>query len=204
MCRTCKKILLENSETTTRKEAEMEWTYLSLGNLDMMQDIQHMEATNCICGQSILYKYLIKNKLNNKILILGSTCITDNYAFKKNHQLITDAQIDIELEQSYTCLVCDKKYLKAYKEKHLSSNKHKKNDTQYELNKIIEKKKKKYRICMCCLDYKIKLSTPEKFKYCYKYNLKVEQCIICGVEISVAQYKGYSCKCYGCIKNKVI
>ena len=48
----------------------------SIEEWDLLIKENETISNNCICSQNIEYNYLIKNKLNNNILVIGSSCIT--------------------------------------------------------------------------------------------------------------------------------
>lgn len=57
--------LIENSEHKNWDEAIKEW---------ILENI-FFEASNCLCGHDILENCVIRNKLNNKEIIVGNCCI---------------------------------------------------------------------------------------------------------------------------------
>jgi hypothetical protein len=60
-----KEALLQNSNATTWELAKKEWELSSC----------HVNDDHCSCGHDILNVFLIKNKLNNNKLKIGSSCI---------------------------------------------------------------------------------------------------------------------------------
>jgi hypothetical protein len=48
----------------------------SIEEWDLLIKENETISNNCICSQNIEYNYLIKNKLNSNILVIGSSCIT--------------------------------------------------------------------------------------------------------------------------------
>jgi len=136
----------------------------------------HIGDYHCICGQSIKNLYFVKKKKSKTVYIIGSKCIK---------QLFPD---NIKLIESVTttyCECCDKRYTDIIT--HNESKKH----------KDLFKYGKTHRKCAECKEYKIKLSTNIKYKFCYNCNIKDENCNKCGEPITHRQFKKYG-SCYEC------
>jgi len=61
-------VIIYYSKSLNYNNAIQEWILITKENKN--------SSKNCICSQNIEYNYFIKNKINNKILIIGSSCIT--------------------------------------------------------------------------------------------------------------------------------
>lgn len=158
------------SKADTWADAKNEWS--------IIKDSKLPSTNYCICGHWIEYNYHIKNKHNNAVTIVGSSCIK-----RFNNQQMTDAMNEIK---KITCTICNKvlKDKITYKN-HLESSAH--------LKKVT---------CACCSKKFKNLLTFTNNKYyckkCLKNNIKYcETCkCIIGKITDIPHWKKQCTNCY--------
>src|SRR5690606_36106122 len=81
--------IIEKSTTNNFDQAKNEWSFVQL---------KFAEKNNCICGQSIVHQFILKNVYNHNIVVVGSTCA---------HKFM-DIEIGVDFTASLTKLMKNK------------------------------------------------------------------------------------------------
>ena len=106
--------LIENSEAGTYEEALKEWKFVSL------EDVEYEEGYRCICTQRISNLYRMKNVVNAKELVIGSSCVdkfgTDDWKGKARDATNESKRITRDCED------CGRRYNKGSECYHCSVN----------------------------------------------------------------------------------
>lgn len=81
--------IIEKSTTNNFDQAKNEWSFVRL---------KYKEENKCICGQSIVHQFILKNLYNHNIVVVGSTCA---------HKFL-DIEIGVHFTASLTKLMKNK------------------------------------------------------------------------------------------------
>lgn len=172
MCKTCYEILNLNGKMCEG----VQLNYVQCNKYDLKGEVYNKDYHHCICGKSIVNKFLIKDKISEIVYIIGSSCI--QMLFPENKELIEAVTYNL-------CRKCNTtvKNMKA----HCKSNKHKKNV--------------KYTYCATCPDGTVRRkSNNKKCNKCIrlKRNAKYIHCVICSEQ--TVRIKSNNKKCNICIR----